>query len=70
MPNGKGSSDWGWTPGPEEGLIFLFVTFIVTLALSTFGLPTLSALPWGLLIGIISGFLLLWGNNGWPRLKK
>ena len=25
MPNGKGSSDWGWTPGPEEGLIFLFV---------------------------------------------
>ena len=28
------------------------------------------ALGIGLFIGIISGFLLLWGNNGWPGLKK
>ncbi len=70
MPNGKGSSDWGWAPGPEEIIVFLVMAFIAIVFLKAIGLAFIPALIWSGAIGLIAGFLLLWGNNGWPGLKK
>ena len=70
MPNGKGSSDWGWVPGPEEIFIFLIVSFISIVFLKAVGLAIITALIWSTAIGLIAGLFLLWGNNGWPGLKK
>ena len=69
MPNGKGSSDWGWVPGSEEILVFFIVAFIAIVFLKAIGLALIPALIWSIAIGLIAGLLLLWGNNGWPGLN-
>ena len=70
MPNGKGTSDWGWIPGAEELFIFLVISFFSTIFFQILGLTGMKFILLGCLIGLIASFLLLWANNGYPGLKK
>ena len=58
MPNGKGSTEWGFWPSPEE-LIVAAICFILTLIATRSWTTSFVA-------GIIGGILMLWANNGWP----
>ena len=62
MPNGKGSSEWGWMPSGEEIFVSL-VLFVITLIVSRNFIVAIGS-------GLIGGFLLLWANNGWPGVRR
>lgn len=62
MPNGKGSSEWGWFPSGEELIVALFF-FLITLIVTRSLIISLGS-------GLIGGFLLLWANNGWPGIRR
>ena len=62
MPNGKGSSEWGWRPSAEEIFVAL-VTFAITLLIS-------KSLVLSIGSGFVAGVLTLWANNGWPGIRR
>jgi len=62
MPNGKGSTNWGWKPSFEE-LVVALIVFAVTLGISKHIFLAITT-------GLVIGFTLLWANNGWPGIRK
>ena len=62
MPNGKGTSEWGWIPGPEEIFVALIVFLISIFMIKNVLIALVSAL--------VAGFLMLWANNGWPGIRR
>ncbi len=68
MPNGKGSTDWGWRPGPEE-LIIAIISFSYALVITKafIQLPSVISIFTSIILGFVGGALMLWANNGWPK---
>ena len=62
MPNGKGSSEWGWRPSAEETFVAL-VTFAIILLISKNLVLSIGS-------GFVAGVLTLWANNGWPGIRR
>ena len=62
MPNGKGTSEWGWIPGPEE-LVIALIVFLITIVITRHVFIALIS-------ALIGSLLMLWANNGWPGIRR